>query len=176
MAIVLTFWLLSMRPVLGLLVGGTILALGGQALRLWAAGHLIKDRVLTTTGPFAYTRHPLYLGSTLIGLGLCLASGIWWSYLLIAVVFALFYLPTAAFEEEWLRETYGESYDRYREAVPGVGVRRSRYDPPAPTAIAPDRGFAWGRILKNREHHTALATTLLLAAFWARLLFVGGGS
>jgi protein-S-isoprenylcysteine O-methyltransferase Ste14 len=173
-AIVLAFWLLGVRPVLGLLIGGTILAFVGQALRLWAAGHLVKDRILATTGPFAYTRHPLYLGSALIGLGLCLASGMWWSFLLVAVVFVLFYLPTAAFEEKWLRDTYGESYNHYREAVPGVGVRLSRYCPPDRSAAAPERGFAWGHIVGNREHHTALATALLLAAFWARLLFIGG--
>jgi len=175
-AIVLAFWLLGMRPVPLLLLAGTALALAGQALRLWAAGHLTKSSVLAVTGPFAHTRHPLYLGSALIGLGLCVASGIWWSFLLVAVVFALFYLPTVAAEEEWLRDTYGESYDRYREAVPAVGVRLSGYRPAeAPGALAAECGFGWGRILRNKEHHTVVATLLLLGALWARLLFAGGG-
>lgn len=174
--IVAAYWLLPVRPVVALLMAGTILAVAGQGIRMWAAGHIVKDAAIAVTGPFGYTRHPLYLGSTVIGLGLCVASGIWWSFLLLAVVFGLFYIPTALSEEQWLRTTYGELYERYRRAVPGIGVRLSRHQSPeAGPTVDPSRVFSWRRMIGNREHYTAVATALLLAALWAKLAVAGGG-
>ena len=173
--VVAAFWLLGAHPSVGLLAAGSVLALAGQALRVWAAGHLVKDRALTATGPFAYTRHPLYLGSTLIGLGLCVASGIWWAYLLIAIVFVLFYIPTAAHEESCLSQQYGEAYARYRATVPGLGLRLPRYRTGGAPARAAGREFAWDRVLRNGEQQTVMATALLLAAMWAKLALAGAG-
>jgi protein-S-isoprenylcysteine O-methyltransferase Ste14 len=174
--IIAAFWLLRIHPAWALLIGGTALAVAGQSLRLWAAGHLVKSDTLTITGPFAYTRHPLYLGSTLIGLGLCTASGMWWSFVLVGVVFGVFYVPTARHEEEFLRGVYGEAYARYCEAVPAFGVRLSRYGASEPISANPGGGFEWARIVRNREHHTAVATVILLAALWAGALVRGGGA
>jgi protein-S-isoprenylcysteine O-methyltransferase Ste14 len=175
--IVAAYWLLPIRPAVGVLVAGTILAVAGQAMRIWAAGHIVKDAAIAVTGPFAYTRHPLYLGSTVIGIGFCVASGIWWSYLLIVAVFGLFYIPTALYEEQWLRTTYGDLYQRYRAAVPGIGIRMSRYQSSdAGPTVDPNRVFSWQRMIGNREHYTAVATVLLLATLWAKLPFAGGGS
>jgi len=175
-AIVVAFWVLRMRPPLSLLALGTVLALAGQALRLWAAGHLVKSETLTVNGPFAHTRHPLYVGSTLIGLGLCTASGMWWSFVLVAAVFGIFYVPTALHEEGFLRTVYGEAYARYCAAVPAFSVRLSGYTPSDAGAARPGEGFDWGRMLRNREHHTAVATALMFAALWAGALVRGGGA
>jgi protein-S-isoprenylcysteine O-methyltransferase Ste14 len=170
------YWLLPVRPLVALLLAGTLLAVVGQGIRIWAAGHIVKDAAIAVTGPFAYTRHPLYLGSTLIGLGLCVASGIWWSFLLVVIVFGLFYIPTARYEEQWLRTTYGDLYERYRAAVPGIGARLSRYrSPEAGPAVDPARTFSWRRMIGNREQYTALAMLLVLAALWAKLAVAGGG-
>ncbi|UCH36173.1 MAG: isoprenylcysteine carboxylmethyltransferase family protein [Armatimonadota bacterium] len=174
--IVAAFWLLDVRPGVGALAAGTLLALAGEALRFWAAGHLVKDQVLTVTGPFAHTRHPLYVGSTLIGIGLCVGSHIWWSYILFVVVVAAFYVPTALYEEKRLTRTYGDAYVRYRGAVPALGVRLSKYRALASGANDDsDSGFAWRRIPRNLEQYAAASTLLLLAALWAKLAFVGGG-
>jgi hypothetical protein len=183
--IIAAYWSLDRRPELSLLIAGSVVALAGEAMRLWAAGHLVKNAALTTDGPFGFTRHPLYFGSTLMGLGLCLASGVWWTFALVAAVFAVFYVPTALREESYLREVYGDEYARYRQSVPGLGVRLTRYRGgsgaravPAGPAAAP---YSFARMRDNGEHATALLTLGLLAIMWAKLALpvgaptIGGG-
>lgn len=104
-------------PIADMYYWGVGVAVLGIAVRLWASGHVKKDRVLATTGPYAYVRHPLYVGNNLITVGFCLASGLWWSFF-VWIALALFYYPqTIAHEdkvlarlfpgqwEEWARET-----------------------------------------------------------------------
>ncbi len=85
----------------GLYILGVALATLGIAVRMWASGHVRKDKVLATSGPYAYVRHPQYVGNQLITVGFCLASGLWWSYF---VWIALgFLLPqTIAYEDRRL--------------------------------------------------------------------------
>lgn len=132
-----------------LLLGGAI-AVMGECLRLWAAGHLEKSKEVTRSGPYRYTRHPLYLGSSIIGLGIAVASH---NPIVAAIVVAYMVLTlTAAMrsEEAHLREKFGDAYDAYAEK-----------------RVAPmDRPFSWSRAIGNREHHTmlGLATGLALMA------------
>lgn len=175
--IVAAVWLLGVHLALGWLIFGTALAALGQGLRLWAAGHLVKRKLLATTGPFAHFRHPLYWGSALIGLGLCVASRIWWSYLLIGVVFIVSYIPTLVNEEKWLERNYGAAYRRYSEAVPRFGVRLRGYraaEGVGGNTAGAERGFRWRCVLRNLEHHTVAATVLLFAALWIRAALTGG--
>src|SRR5690606_11506294 len=69
-----TVFLLLATPTPATLLAGAALAAAGIALRAWAAGTIVKNAVLTTTGPYAHTRNPLYVGSFLLGLGLALAG------------------------------------------------------------------------------------------------------
>ncbi|MFL6621821.1 MAG: methyltransferase family protein [Sulfurifustaceae bacterium] len=82
-------------------VVGLVLAVLGIAVRLWASGHVKKDKVLATTGPYAYVRHPLYVGNHLITFGFCLASGLWWSFI-VWLALALFYYPQTIQHEDRL--------------------------------------------------------------------------
>jgi protein-S-isoprenylcysteine O-methyltransferase Ste14 len=173
-AVVAAFWLPGARPAVGGLAAGTALMVAGQLLRLWAAGHLVKREVLTTTGPFAHLRHPLYWGSMLSGLGLCVATRIWWSYLAVAVVFTLVYVPTLLDEERALQRIYGEAYRRYLEAVPRFGLRLRGYRAPQNAAGPSGGGFRWHLAWGNGEHRTMAATVLLLALLWGRLVAAGG--
>jgi len=169
------FWLSDVRPMTGWLAAGSALALAGEGVRLWAAGHLVKRSALTASGPFAHTRHPLYWGSALIAVGLCVASRMWWTYALVALIFAVFYVPTALYEETWMRRRYGKAYRRYCEAVPRIGVRLRPYrDTEVARCANPDGDFRWRRIPRNREQQTAAGTLLVLAAMWAKLIVVGG--
>jgi protein-S-isoprenylcysteine O-methyltransferase Ste14 len=111
---------------------------GGEALRIWAAGHLEKSREVTRSGPYAWMRHPLYFGSAMIAIGLVMASASRPVSLLIA-----FYLGTAIpaavlAEEKHLREKFGGDYDAYK----------AHQAPPM------TRRFSLGRAIVNREHHT----------------------
>jgi protein-S-isoprenylcysteine O-methyltransferase Ste14 len=129
---------------------GAAVALLGELVRIWAAGHVEKSREVTRSGPYQYTRHPLYLGSSIIGVGIAVASGS-----LVAAAVILGYLATtitAAIraEEAHLREKFGGEYDAYA----------ARVAPPM------TRAFSVRRALANREHHTVagLAMALLLLA------------
>jgi len=138
----------------------TSLALGlpigalGLALRAWAAGHLVKNRELATTGPYAYVRNPLYLGSLAAALGLVIAARQAWLALLVAAVFLLVYLPVIEQEEQHLRKLF-PAFDAYAARVPQL-VPRLRGRP---------RGrFRWELYRRNREYQ-ALVGFLAAAAF-----------
>ena len=132
---VVALWLATPTPQ-SLLIGGAVM-IAGECLRIWAAGHLEKSKEVTRSGPYRFTRHPLYLGSSLIGIGFAVAA----SNLIVAVI-AVGYLVltlTAAMrsEEAHLREKFGDAYDAYAE-------RR---------AAPMERPFSWRRARQNREHH-----------------------
>lgn len=130
---------------------GAIIAACGEVLRVWAAGHLEKSREVTSSGPYRYMRHPLYMGSTLIGIGLAIAA----TSLAVAVVTGVYLGLTLnaarRSEEAHLREKFGDAYDAYAE---------NRAEPEA-------RPFSWARAIRNREHH---ATAGLVAGFLALAL------
>ena len=144
----IALWLATPTPT-SLLAGGVV-SLIGEAIRLWAAGHLEKSKEVTRSGPYQFTRHPLYLGSSLIGIGFAIAA----NHLVVAIIVVAYLLLTltAAMrsEEAHLREKFGDDYDAYVQ-------KRS-----APM----DRPFSWRRALHNREHHTiaGLATAILILA------------
>ena len=150
----MTRFLTRFRVALGFLLGGAVLWLArpewptwtagvviascGELLRIWAAGHLEKSREVTRSGPYRFTRHPLYMGSTLIGIGVAVAAA---SYVVAAIVGAYIGLALSAArrsEEAHLREKFGDAYDAYVER---------RAEPMA-------RRFSLARAVRNREHHT----------------------
>jgi protein-S-isoprenylcysteine O-methyltransferase Ste14 len=100
-----------------LLAGGGV-ALLGLGLRAWAAGHIRKNSQLATSGPYAYTRNPLYLGSFLLGLGFTIAAGQPLLGLLFVALFLGIYLPVMRVEAATLSRLFSEDYPRYASAVP----------------------------------------------------------
>ena len=95
---------------------GFALAITGEAIRVWAAGHLEKSREVTRSGPYRWTRHPLYLGSSVIAAGVMLAS----NSVVVAIAGTAYMVVTitAAIrtEEAFLRQAFGDAYDRYQRA------------------------------------------------------------
>lgn len=131
------FFLLAQSRPLTLVVGGLV-ALPGLALRAWATGHLRKNDALATTGPYAYTRNPLYLGSFVIGLGFTIAAGKLILGLVFAVLFLGIYVPVMRVETRTLDELFGRDYQNYAAAVPlflprvtayRAGATATKYDP-----------------------------------------------
>ena len=115
---------------------GCSIGFSGLLIRAWSAGHIRKNKELTTTGPYAWTRNPLYLGSFIMGAGLMVASGVWWLGLAFAVLYLGIYLPVMRIEARELTQLFGKQYERYAEEVPLFipGLRRknegaSQFDP-----------------------------------------------
>ena len=159
-------WLARMRVTLGFVAGVLVLALArptgvslvvgtsvavlGELLRVWAAGHLKKSREVTSSGPYRWLAHPLYVGSSIMGLGLAVASASLASAILIALYLAFTLTAAVHTEEAFLRNAFGDEYERYR--------RRA-----APAADAARR-FSMARAMANHEHRAAigLAVAVLL--------------
>jgi protein-S-isoprenylcysteine O-methyltransferase Ste14 len=139
--------LLLARPSRVSLLLGAPIALAGEALRIWAAGHLEKSREVTTSGPYRWTRHPLYVGSTLLGIGLAVASNRVAVVALVLAYMALTLSAAARSEERHLESKFGQAYDQYRRGE-GVGVGRR---------------FSVARARRNGEHRTVAGVLLVLA-------------
>lgn len=106
---------------------GAVLALLGIAVRLWASGHVKKDKVLATTGPYAFVRHPLYVGNELILIGFCLASAVWWGVLGWAAISFLFYPPAIRHEDEVLHKLFGADWEQWRARTRALLPRLTPY-------------------------------------------------
>jgi protein-S-isoprenylcysteine O-methyltransferase Ste14 len=134
--------------------------LAGLLLRAWAAGHLRKDTTLTDSGPYAYTRNPLYLGSFVAAMGFAWGGRSWVLGLIFAAVFVLIYLPVMELEEQHLRQLF-EGYGAYAQRVPLLIPK------PGPGGT---RRFDWAAYLKNQEYKAALGLLVGVAVLlWKAL-------
>lgn len=153
--------LLLARPTpLGILFGAAI-GLVGLAIRAWAAGYLHKQEHLTTAGPYALTRNPLYLGSGVLAVGAAVATRSIVATVLLLGYFALFYGVVMRREEAELRSRYNSAFDSYALAVP-LFFPQLRSSPSIANASG---AFSWAQFKKNHEWQAAIGFLLLLAAF-----------
>ncbi|MGA2535802.1 MAG: isoprenylcysteine carboxylmethyltransferase family protein [Terracidiphilus sp.] len=134
------------------------LVLPGLWLRAYAAGYVKKNRELTMTGPYAYTRNPLYLGSMLLAAGFAVALLSWLVALVLAAGFAFIYVPVIASEERFLRATFPE-FDAYCKRVPRL-IPRLTPGQDADSHGAPGR-FSLALYLKHREYNAGVGAALL---------------
>ena len=141
---VFAFWLA--RPTRATVLAGAVIATLGEAIRIWAAGHLQKSREVTTSGPYRWSAHPLYVGSSIMGLGLAVASGSLVVAVLVVVYVAATMTAAMKSEEAFLRKTFGDEYDRYRQGL---------------ASSTPNRRFSMSQVVANHEHRAVVG--LLLA-------------
>ncbi len=134
---------------------GLPVALAGLLLRAWAAGHLAKNERLAVSGPYAYVRNPLYLGTLLVAAGLAIAARRWEIAALFAAVFGLIYLPAIELEEQHLRKLFSQ-YAAYAFQVPMLRPRLR-------AAASSDR-FRWALYRRNEEYQAAVG--FLAGAAW----------
>lgn len=149
------------RPGARSLLAGLVPALAGEAVRLWAAGHIEKTRALATGGPYAHTRNPLYLGSVLMALGLAVASASPWCLGLVVLYLSAFYPAVMREEAAFLRARFGAEYTSWAADVP-LFLPRLRAGGPRTTR------FAWARVRANREWRTALGLLAAVALLYLR--------
>jgi protein-S-isoprenylcysteine O-methyltransferase Ste14 len=135
---ILVLWLA--RPTWSRLAAGTIVALAGETVRVWAAGHLEKSREVTRSGPYRWSRHPLYVGSALMGAGVAIAGNSAVAAGSIGLYLALTMTAAIRTEEAFLRAKFGAEYDEYCRGARG----------------ASGRSFSFARAWRNREYRAML--------------------
>ena len=138
------------RPTLTSVAAGMAVAVAGEAIRVWASGHIEKTLRLATGGPYAHTRNPLYVGSALLGLGIAIASASVFVVVAVALYFALFYPAVIREEADFLARRFEGEYAAWAREVP---VFLPRLRPAGPRASR----FDWARVRANREWRTAVA-------------------
>ena len=161
---VLYFWLA--RPTWRFLALGAVLIVPGLLIRALASGHVRKNEALATSGPYAYTRNPLYLGSLLIGVGFAVASRSWWVGLVLVVMFFAIYVPVIRGEEKFLREKFPE-FAEYARRVPRMFPRIGR----SPSSVAGGR-FSFDLYRQHREYNALLGSLAMAAALVAKMMLV----
>ena len=157
-------FLLLMHPSVRSLWIGGVVTLAGVSLRVWAAGHIEKGRVLAREGPYALTRNPLYLGSFLMALGILLGGQGYWLLIPFGLFYLSMYYPVMKAEEEELLQGHGEEFIEYSRRVPLflpslTGFRRGASN------------FLWSRVVRNREHRNVAGLLVAEAFLVLRLLY-----
>jgi protein-S-isoprenylcysteine O-methyltransferase Ste14 len=152
---ILVLWLA--RPSWSLLAAGAAVALAGESIRVWAAGHLEKSREVTRSGPYRWFRHPLYVGSALMGVGVAIASNSPIAAAAICLYLAVTMTAAIRTEEAFLRAKFGPEYDEYCR-----GANR-----------APDRPFSFARAWRNREYRAVLGMGAVLAILALKVFLAG---
>jgi len=161
---VLYFWLA--RPTLQSLAIGAVLIVPGLLIRALASGHVRKNEALATSGPYAYTRNPLYLGSLLIGIGFAIAARNWWIGVVLVVMFFAIYLPVIRGEEAYLRERFPE-FEEYAKRVPRMLPRLT----PASSEVG--GGFSMELYLKHREWNALLGSVAIVVVLIIKMKMLG---
>ena len=134
----------------------------GLLLRAWATGHLEKNLTLTDSGPYAYVRNPLYMGTSIAAAGLAVAGRSWLLAAIFAAIFILVYLPVIELEEQHLAQIFPD-FIAYTKRVPQLLPKYSR-----PTR---SKRFSFELYVRNREYQAALAFAIAIAVLAAKLLY-----
>jgi protein-S-isoprenylcysteine O-methyltransferase Ste14 len=159
---VLYAWLA--KPSLLSLLLAMLLVIPGLLIRALASGHVRKNEQLTTSGPYAYTRNPLYLGSLILALGFVVASRSWWIAGVMILMFVAIYIPVIRSEETYLRNQF-PGFDDYARVVPRL----------VPRLTARNSGgvsFSKELYLRHREYNALLGAGAIVLVLAGKLLWV----
>jgi protein-S-isoprenylcysteine O-methyltransferase Ste14 len=158
------FFLLLARPQWWSLAAGSAIALAGVWIRAIASGHVKKNEELATTGPYAYTRNPLYFGSIVIAMGFALAALRWEIALALILLFAAIYVPVIRGEERFLSEYFAD-FPQYCARVPRL-LPRLRAGEQGRSRFAPEL------YLKHREYNALFGALAVIAALAAKRIWI----
>ena len=156
------------RPTWVSVLAGFAIALAGIAIRALASGYIQKNAALATTGPYAYTRNPLYLGSIIIAAGFIAAARNVWIGVAALAMFIFIYLPVITAEEKYLRSAF-PGYDRYASEVPRLFPRLTPYRSGVDAEEGAGR-FSAALYMRHREYNAALGSVLMLGALVLKML------
>jgi protein-S-isoprenylcysteine O-methyltransferase Ste14 len=153
-------WVLAHPSRASIAVGMTVAACG-EVIRFWAAGHLQKSREVTVSGPYRWSAHPLYVGSSVMGIGLAIACASVPVAALVAVYLAATLTAAISSEEAFLRRTFGEQYDLYRR---GVAAKR---------AVGSRRRFSLAQAMANREYRAVIGLVIAILLLLLKARYTG---
>jgi protein-S-isoprenylcysteine O-methyltransferase Ste14 len=157
------FYLWIARPTWTSIGVGSLIALPGILLRALASGHVKKNEELTTSGPYAYTRNPLYLGSLIMAVGFAVAARSGWVLLAMVLMFLLIYVPVIRSEESFLRQMF-PSFEEYARRVPRLLPRLKAFD-------GESGAFSRQLYCQHREYNAVLGTAAVIVILVAKLLW-----
>lgn len=156
-------YVLLARPTKVSLILGALVLVPGLVLRGLASGHVQKDKQLTTSGPYAYTRNPLYLGSLVLAAGFAIAARSWWIVAIMFLMFAAIYIPVIAGEERYLRQMFPD-YDDYARHVPRFLPRLTSYG-------SQRSAYSSTRYWKHREYQASVGCAIVLCILVVKLMW-----
>lgn len=150
------------KPSVTSICAGTVLIITGLTIRTLASGHVQKNEQLTTSGPYAHTRHPLYLGSLIMATGFSLAARSWGIALMTILIFLIIYVPVMLAEETFLRRKFPQ-FEDYALSVPRLWPRL--------TSFSSGQGsFSWKLYCQHREYNALMGSVAILVALAVKLL------
>jgi len=153
------------RPTWSSILTGILISFLGLAVRAWASGHLRKEKVLAVSGPYRYSRNPLYLGNFLLGIGITAGARSWWVLGLCIAYYALFYPMMIRRERERMKNLFPRQYHEYGKRVPLFF--------PNPLKHLPANGrFSWSLYRQNKEYRALYGTVLVWLVLAAKLLLL----
>ncbi|MCY7374530.1 MAG: isoprenylcysteine carboxylmethyltransferase family protein [Pyrinomonadaceae bacterium] len=152
------------RPEMSFLIIGGAIAVVGLLIRAWASGHIRKNQTLAISGPYSYTRNPLYFGSFVLGIGFTMAAGVWWLGLVFIALFLGIYLPVMRVEASELTKIFGEEYHEYAARVPLFFPRLTAYK-------KSETKFDSALYLRYREYQAALGFAFAWSVLLLKVIF-----
>lgn len=158
-------FLVFARPTFVSIAVGAFVTAVGVFIRGWASGHIRKAQELAVSGPYAFTRNPLYIGSLIMGIGFTIASGVWWLAVLFSLLFIGIYLPVMRVEVDDIRQIFGAEYDEYERNVPMFIPRLTPWRKAG-------RPFDFQLYLRYREYRAAIGVGVALSALAAKAYFL----
>jgi protein-S-isoprenylcysteine O-methyltransferase Ste14 len=157
--------ILLARPTWRSILSGILICALGLAIRTWASGHLRKEKELAVSGPYRYSRNPLYLGNFLLGIGVTVGARSWWVLGLCVSYFAVFYPLIIRRERERMKNLFPRQYEDYGKKVP-------LFFPSLRKHLPANGRFSWSLYRLNKEYRALLGTILVWLVLAAKLLLL----
>jgi len=151
--------ILLAKPSLVSIIIGFLISLLGLFVRTWSCGHIQKEKKLSMSGPYRYTRNPLYLGNLIIGIGITAASNSWWVLGIFCLYFLIFYPIIINIEKKKMEKIFPSQYRKFKK----VPLLIPSLKPKLPKG---ENKFKWQLFLKNREYRAFIGVLF----FWATMI------
>ena len=154
------------RPTWVSILIGLAVCAPGLLIRAWASGHIKKEKELAVSGPYQYTRNPLYLGNFVLGLSIAAGTNSWWCALIFAAYFLVFYPPVIKEERERMKRLFPDKYEEYKKKVPLFFPKFK------PFFSVGSNKFSWALYKKNREYRALIGTLVFWIILMAKMLLL----